>query len=112
MANEQIATMKVLEAVIEASREVRQVLRQGETVYLRFLRRIEKGATVDEAFAGLGVPEFRREITDHLKALEHARHETRRAIIAYGLSEGMSRGDLARYWGVSRQLVARTAKGE
>ncbi len=81
-----------------------------ETAYRRFLGRIESGSSVAEAFAALDIPGVRQELTDSLNALEHARHEARRAVIARGTSEGLSFGALARMWGVSRQLIARMAK--
>jgi hypothetical protein len=111
MAMGQVATLKALDAVLESAAEARQSLRQVETTYRRFRSRIEKGKSVAEAFDGLGIPEGRQEIHDRLADLERTRHEARRAIIALGVSEGLSMGELARLWGVSRQLVSRIAKG-
>lgn len=110
MTDEQIVTLKALDAVLESPREAREALRQTETAYRRFRRRIEKGSSIAEAFAGLGVPERRREITDRLNALEQTRLQARQAIIVQGVAGGLSLGQLARLWDVSRQLVARMAK--
>jgi hypothetical protein len=110
MAIRQNVTVKALEGVIEASISARQALRQSETVLRRLQRRIEKGLSVAEAFAGLGMADSRRATFDSINALEHARREARRALIALGMSEGLSLGQMARQWGVSRQLVTRMAK--
>jgi DNA-directed RNA polymerase subunit N (RpoN/RPB10) len=109
MAIEQIATLEAIDRVLDAMGEARQSLRRAETTYRRFRGRIEKGATVEEAFAGLGVAEQRRDLTDTLDRCEHARHESRLTIIKQGVSEGLSLGALARLWGVSRQLITRLA---
>jgi hypothetical protein len=109
-ADEHLVTLTALDAVLESVKQARRALRQTETAYRQFRRRIEKRSSISQAFSGLGIPERRREINVGLDALEHSRHEARRAIIAQGLSEGLSLGQLARLWGVSRQLITRMAK--
>jgi hypothetical protein len=105
------ATLKTTEEFITTSTQLRQALRQTEIVTRRFQRRIESGASVTDSFQVLGDRGTFHSLTDLLDELEHARHACRRAIAAQAISEGMSRGELARMWGVSRQLVARIAKG-
>jgi DNA-directed RNA polymerase specialized sigma24 family protein len=109
METERMAAVERIEVVLEASKQARQAVRQAETAYLRFARRMEAGSSVHDAFTALRVGDLRKDLNDHLEALEHARHEARRAIIALGVSEGLSLGELARMWGVSRQLVTRLA---
>jgi hypothetical protein len=110
MAKTKTATLTALDAAIQTSISARMALRQSETVLRRLRRRIEKGSSIAEAFSGLNIPDERQLTFDRLKALERARREARRAIIALGASEGLSLGQMARQWGVSRQLLARVAK--
>jgi hypothetical protein len=110
MATTKNATLMALDGVIKASIAARQALRQSETLLGRLRRGLEKGSSLAEAFAGLDIA-YERQITfDRLSDLEHARRDARRAIIALGVSEGLSLGQMARQWGVSRQLVTRLAK--
>ena len=110
MATKQDATLTALDAVIRASISARQALRQSETVLNRLRRRIEKGSSITEAMAGLGIAENRQSTFECLTALERARRDARRAMIDLGASQGLSLGHMARQWGVSRQLIARIAK--
>jgi hypothetical protein len=110
MATTRNATLTALDGVIQASMAARQALRQSETFLRRLRRRLEKGSSLVEALAGLDIADERQSTFDRLTALEHARRDARRAIIALGLSEGLSLGQMARQWGVSRQLVTRLAK--
>ena len=110
MATTKNATLTALDGVIQASIAARQALRQSETILRRLRRRLERGSSIAEGFAGLDISDHRQATFDGLTALEQARREARRAIIAVGLSEGLSLGQMARQWGVSRQLVTRLAK--
>ena len=112
MALSRNATLKTTDEFIRISSQVRQALRQTEIVTRRFQRRIESGSSVTDAIGVLGDSVHFRALTELLSELEHARHACRRALAAQAISEGMSRGELARMWGVSRQLVARIAKEE
>jgi DNA-directed RNA polymerase subunit N (RpoN/RPB10) len=109
MATNRNATLTTTDNFIEISIRVRQALRRTETATRRFQRRIESGSTVTEAFSVLGESRQFKALTDLLSDLEHARRECRRAIAAHAKSEGVSQGELARMWGVSRQLVTRIA---
>lgn len=104
------ATLTTTDAFIDLSTRVRQALRQTETATRRFQKRIEAGSSVTDAFSVLGDSGLFSALTDLLNDLEHARRECRRAVAAQAREEGMSQGDLARRWGVSRQLVTRIAK--
>jgi len=110
MTVEDITALEALDAVLEAGREARQALRRTGTVTRRLQRQIEKGTPVTEAMSALGLGDVRRDLSDQIDALVRARHSAQHAIVALAVSEGVSRGELARVWGVSRQLVSRLAK--
>jgi hypothetical protein len=50
------------------------------------------------------------DLTASINALERARRRTRRQIVLMGRAEGLSLGQLAAFWGVSRQLVSRLTR--
>ena len=85
-------------------------LASAAVTYHEFRDRIAAGSSIAEAFAGLSVPQARQSLGDQLEILERARHETRVAIFALGLAEGLSIGELSRLYGFSRQLASRLAR--
>jgi ribosome-binding protein aMBF1 (putative translation factor) len=111
MAKNRNATLTTTDAFLDISMRVREALRHTENATRRFQRRIESGSSVTEAFSVLGESRQFNALTALLNDLEHARRDCRRAVAAQAKSEGMSHGELARRWGVSRQLVTRIAKG-
>jgi predicted metal-dependent peptidase len=50
------------------------------------------------------------DLTAAINALERARRRTRRQIVLMGRGEGLSLGQLAAFWGVSRQLISRLTR--
>ncbi|HXY45253.1 MAG TPA: hypothetical protein VEH29_13775 [Acidimicrobiales bacterium] len=110
MEPERTAVVERMEVVVKASKDARQALCEAETAIEQFARHLANGSSVRDAFTALRVGDLRKALQDHLEALERARLESRRAVIALGLSEGSSLGELARLWGLSRQLVTRIAK--
>jgi hypothetical protein len=50
------------------------------------------------------------DLTAAINALERARRRTRRQIVFMGRAEGLSLGQLAAFWGVSRQLISRLTR--
>lgn len=99
-----------VDALVAACEDARAALRGAQTSYRRFSGLMERGVPVREAFAREAISTTRHDLSVRLDELERARHAARRVIIARGLDEGMSLGELARAWGFSRQLAARYAK--
>jgi hypothetical protein len=50
------------------------------------------------------------DLTTAINTLERARRRTRRQIVLMGRAEGLSLGQLAAFWGVSRQLISRLTR--
>jgi hypothetical protein len=50
------------------------------------------------------------DLTAAINTLERARRRTRRQIVLMGRAEGLSLGQLAAFWGVSRQLISRLTR--
>ena len=88
------------EAMLEASRESNRAFRTS----------IAQGVPIREALAGQAIPDMLPSVTASLKKLEQMRHETRTAVFAVGLAEGLSIGEMGRLYGFSRQLAQRFAR--
>ena len=50
---------------------------------------------------------WRAAVTDAIRGFEAARHRVRLLLVAIEVEEGRSIGEVARSWGVSRQLASR-----
>jgi hypothetical protein len=55
----------------------------------------------------IGVGELRADLVERLTRFEEARHGMRLACFRMSSTEGRSIGDIARLWGISRQLASR-----
>lgn len=110
MKVEEMVALEARDEVLKLGAETRLALRRTEVVTRRLRRQIERSTPVTESMLVLGIGDVRQDLSDHLDALVRARHEAQHAIVALAVSQGVSRGQLARVWGVSRQLVSRLAK--
>ena len=50
---------------------------------------------------------WRSAVTDAIRGFEAARHRVRLLLVAIEVEEGLSIGEVAKSWGVSRQLASR-----
>jgi DNA invertase Pin-like site-specific DNA recombinase len=99
-----------MEQLVEADAEVRRHLVASERVLKRGISRIEAGEEIASALAATQAADRREAVNVALESLALARHELRVAVLAAGLEEGMSLSEVARGFGISRQLVQRLAK--
>jgi DNA-directed RNA polymerase sigma subunit (sigma70/sigma32) len=104
------AVVRAMERLIEADEEVRRQLVVAERVLKRGIARVESGEDMATALAATRAADRREEINDALEALTLARSDLRITVLAAGLEEGMSLSEVARGFGISRQLVQRLAK--
>ena len=68
---------------------------------------LNREQTVSEGMRGLDMPGVRLGLTEAISRLESARLEARRHLFRAMVDEGLSIGDVARTWGISRQLASR-----
>ena len=87
-----------------------QKLRSTTTSNRKSRSQLENGSSVREVFSAIPTGYLRQSLTDAMAEVESARHKVRRLTFARGLAEGMTIGELARMWGISRQLAARYVK--
>ncbi len=101
----------MIDELVDANVAVRERLRDAERVLKRARKVFDEGAGVAETFKLTPSAEPRQAaLMEALNSLTSARHRLRVAVIAAGIDEGMSIGELGRAFGVSRQLAARYAK--
>ena len=86
---------------------LRSALRRYEVVIGRVCRQVDGGAPLHEVMRKIGVSDLRADLVERLERFEEARHRMRMACFRMSLIEGLSIGDIARLWGISRQLASR-----
>jgi hypothetical protein len=96
-----------LVALIEVVAETRQGLRKYQTVLERNRRRIAQGGRASDMPTVYDVQAVRSTISDRLDNLERARNASRCSLWRLQVAEGTTLAEIARTWGLSRQLVSR-----
>jgi AraC-like DNA-binding protein len=86
---------------------LRDALHGYEAALDRVCHRIETGEALHLVMEQIGVSSLRTDLVTRLTAFEAARHAMRIACFHMSLNEGLSIGDIAGLWGISRQLVSR-----
>jgi hypothetical protein len=104
------AAIADIEHLLAAAQALRASVRSTEVQYRRTLRLLEKGAEISDALEDVQAGATRLTLTQTLDTFEMMRHRSRLALVAAGLAEGMTIGELGRTWRFSRQLASRYAK--
>ena len=104
------AAVQEIEHLLASAQVLKASVRSMEVQYHRTLRLLEKGAEISDILEDVHAGATRLALTQTLDTFEMMRHRTRLALMAAGLSEGMTIGELGRAWKFSRQLAARYAK--
>lgn len=97
---------------MEASAALRAMLRDGESVGRRMIKKLHSGVPVSNAAEAVGVSasDLRRSALEHLEEYERRRHEVQLTFIGAAMDQGVSIAEIGRRLGVSRQLISRLAK--
>ena len=95
-----------LDALIEVTAEARRDLRSYQTALERNRRNLAQGGRASD-IAMFNVRAVRATTTERLKCLERARNASRRSLWRLHAAQGETIADIARTWGLSRQLVSR-----
>ena len=99
--------LEALETLGEASRGVHQALDDAAAAFIVVREHVEQAGNVSD-FTGVIQPiPLRAALTSSLNDLEKARHRVRRLLFRLLYTEGKSMSEIARMWGISRQLVSR-----
>jgi len=87
------------------------ILRSEMTGYEVICRRLLDEVRVDHDLIGvlqdIHADSWRSDVTDAIRGFEAARHRVRLLLVAIEVEEGLSIGEVAKSWGVSRQLASR-----
>jgi hypothetical protein len=87
------------------------ILRSGLSTHETICRTLLSEVRVDHEITGV-LPEihadtWRSDVTDAIRGFEAARHRVRLLLVAIEVEEGRSIAEVAKSWGVSRQLASR-----
>lgn len=91
-------------------RQARDQIRSTESAYRRAIKSIEGTAPIGTTLDAISADTVRTDLNRVLGELEQSRHRARLSMVAAGLDEGLSIGEMGRRMGFSRQLAARYAK--
>jgi DNA invertase Pin-like site-specific DNA recombinase len=86
---------------------LRADLRAYETAIRQIRRHIQRGRPDSPLNAAPKFVPSRAQLADRIEQLEHRRRLWRRALFTVQQASGMTITDIAREWGLSRQLVSR-----
>jgi hypothetical protein len=96
-----------LDEFIQATSDAREELGTFQAALEQNRTYLSEGGRAVDITSLFDVPALRSSLTDGLERVEHARMACRRRLWRLQLSEGKTIADIARSWGLSRQLVSR-----
>jgi hypothetical protein len=105
--NEREQALAGLDEFRQEAATLRSALRRYERALERVCRQVERDVPLHEVMGQIGVGDLRADLVERLTRFEEARHRMRVACFRMSLTEGLSIGDIARLWGISRQLASR-----
>jgi hypothetical protein len=94
-------------ALIDATNALRSHLDTQEALCRAALVDILDDVPVSCVLPGVRADTWRPTLTEAIKGFEVVRHRSRLLLVAMAIDEGMSIAEVARAWGVSRQLASR-----
>ncbi len=96
--------------LIEAAENLRSDLEHHEAVCRKILEGIRTGDPLGPLLEAAGSDRWRPRLTESLGLYEKLRHRARLRLIAVGLAEGMTSGDIQYHWAITRQLASRAVR--
>jgi DNA-binding Lrp family transcriptional regulator len=107
LREESIRTLREME---EAIVRTRNQLKTMETVMRRARRLLDAGRPAREVAQLANAAQARAATSAIIREVQGARHRAQRAQFKLAAAEGSTMAEIARGWGVSRQLVSRMVK--
>jgi ribosomal protein S20 len=101
---------RTLREMEEAIIRTRSQLKFMETLMRRVRKMIESGRTATEVANIANAAQARAATSDIIREVQAARHRAQQAQFKLAAAEGSTMAEIARGWGVSRQLVSRMVK--
>jgi hypothetical protein len=96
-----------LDVLIQEMKDAQTDLRANQTAFERNRSHLSAGGRASDMTELFDIPSLRSTLTDRLAHVEQARMATRRSLWKMQIAEGATIADVARAWGLSRQLVSR-----
>jgi len=96
-----------IEELIGATSVLRAELDAHEVTCHHVLDEVRIDQSITGVLPRVGAVAWRAGVTDAIRGFEAARHRVRLLLVAIEVDEGRSIGEIARSWGVSRQLASR-----
>jgi DNA-binding phage protein len=99
-----------LDALVEAVAEARKDLRSYQAVIEKNRRHLAQGGRASDMAVRFNVQGVRASLTDRLEGVERRRNASRISLWRLQVSEGRTIAEIARIWGLSRQLISRALR--
>jgi len=96
-----------IEELIGATSVLRSELNAHEATCRKVLDEVRVDHAITGVLPAVRADTWRSAVTDAIRGFEAARHRARLLLVAIEVEEGRSIGEVARSWGVSRQLASR-----
>lgn len=96
-----------IEELISATAILRSELTTHEAVCYQLLDEVRVDHELSGVLPAIRADTWRSAVTDAIRGFEAARHHVRLLLVAMEVNEGLSIGEVAKSWGVSRQLASR-----
>ncbi len=96
-----------MEELIGSTVFLRRQLVTQEAVCRKVLSDVQDDVPVGCLLQEVHTDTWRPALTEAIKGFEIVRHRVRLVLVAMAIDEGMSIADIAKHWGVSRQLASR-----
>ncbi len=96
-----------IEELIGATAILRSELNGHEVICRRLLNEVRVDHDMTGVLPDIHADSWRSAVTDAIRGFEAARHRVRLLLVAIEIEEGLSIGEVAKSWGVSRQLASR-----
>lgn len=107
LREEATRTMRELEEAIVRTRSQMKLM---ETLMRRIRRMVESGRNATEVANVANAAQGRAATSEMIREVQAARHRAQQAQFKLAAAEGSTMAEIARAWGVSRQLVSRMVK--
>ncbi len=104
--------VQAVQELIAAVAAARAEMRRAEQALRRVVGRIENGEAVESLIVLRPPAEKRKAFLESLEEVHRTRHTVRRKVFIHAQQRGVTVADLARAWGISRQLASRYLKEE
>ena len=115
MSDQRTVAISRMNEVIEYLDTLRAAIDRIESSSRDLIASLQSGLTMADSLAAQGSGAVRQVTTDSFDQFARLRHSARLAMVALAISEGMTKADVSRAWGISPQwagkLVAKAQLG-